>query len=358
MNQSSRLRPLLLLAVLALPLVACGGGGGGGGRAIQGASSSDEEAAGRAATEAIEVFLGILTGASSGQDLINIFAPECREGVKASDINGVLALIRVFAPQLADAKIDDLDLGKLSFNKTSEGIEVNVTDPEAVQVKANGKWVKATDYFESLGLDESDTSISEDVPTLMVKRDGKWYIGDCAELQDVSGGFGSGPSSTPSRSATSRPGASPTPSGPGSSRTTPIRLGQSGRVENLWEITVTAVDRDAWPKVQAASRFNDPPAANEKMLLMTVRARNISTNQKPENLDAYSFKLVGSRNQLYDLYSPKTDCGTIPNDLDADLFPNGQTEGNVCFKVPSDETGFVLIWEEFFGDKLTYFALE
>lgn len=343
-------RPRLLIAVLAaltLTLAACGGGGGSGG-------GSDEDAVAKAANQHIEVFFGMLTGQSSGQDLLNVFAPECREGVKAADINAALGLIRLFVPQLADAKIDDVDLGKLSIEKVAEGYEVTALNPAEARVKVKGKWLTFDTWAESLGMSDSDSSAAPgvDESLLIVKRDGKWLIGDCSELSDFGGA--TSPSTGPGSQRTPTPRA-----GAGGSKATPVRLGQSARVEdNLWELTVVAVNRDAWPLVQAASRFNDPPAANMKMLMITVRAKNVSTAQKPENIDSFSFRLVGARNQLYDNFDEKHDCGTIPDDLDADLFPGGQAQGNVCFKVASDETGFVLVWEDFFSDELTYFALE
>lgn len=157
-------------------------------------------------------------------------------------------------------------------------------------------------------------------------------------------GGGSSASSSPPRTV-----------GPGDSRTNPIKLGQLGRVEGLWEITVVYVDRDAWPVVGPARQSNQPPAANERMLLITVRAKNISTSQKPENINPLSFRLVGSRNNLYDFRSGDIDCGFIPQELDVDLLPGALTQGNICFKVPADEHGFVLVWGE---DERTYFALE
>jgi len=350
--------PVLIAAVAAAFLIACGGGDGGGGGA-----SSEEDAVARAANQHVKVILGIFTGASGGQDLIDAYAPECRKDLKASDVNAALAFIRIFAPQLSDVKIEDVDLGKLDLQKTSEGYEVKPVDVDAARVKVKGKWQSLNEFFAGLGLDE-DLSDTSDIETiLLVKRDGKWLIGDCADLEDFGGGGLSLGDSTPAAISTfpvpSRATPTPARTGPGSSRTNPVRLGQPARVEdNLWEISVVSVNRDAWPVVQAASRFNDPPAANERMLLITVRARNVSSNQKPENIDVYSFQLVGSRNELYDAFDAERDCGTIPNDLDAGLFPGGQAEGNVCFKVPSDETGFVLVWEEFFSDQLTYFALE
>ncbi len=355
--------PMIVAAVAtAAMLASCGGGGGGGGDG----DLSDEEAAGKAASNGAKVLLGALTGSTGGKEFLAVFAPECREGVSASDIDGVLALIKVFAPQLASAKIDEVDFGGFSYEKTSEGIEVTPKDPDSARVKVKGKWQDADEYFSSLGGDAGGTSDIVD-SLLMVKRDGKWYIGDCSDLQDFKGGLGGGSSSPSSSSGSASAAVTVTiggratatvPTGPGSSRTSPLRLGQSGKVESTWELTVLKVNRDAWPVIQAFSRFNDAPAATEKMLMVTVRAKNVKTDQKPENIDTFSFRVVGSRNQLYDPFDAKRDCGSIPDDLDADLFPGGSAEGNVCFKVPADETGFVLVWEEFFGDTLTYFALE
>jgi uncharacterized protein DUF4352 len=354
-----RLKFLLIAPLLALVFlaVACGGGGSSGG------GGSDEEQAGAAAKQDILKFLGLFDGSTAGKDLLAAYAPECRQGVKASDVDAALALIRAFVPDLSKSKVEDVDLGKLSYEKTSDGIKVSAIDPNAVRLKVKGKWMTPDEYFSLSGLtNSSDATAGVDQPTLMVKRDGKWYIGDCSSLKDFSNPLGGLSDSTPTASAsTPRSGSQATPAvtaGPGRSRSNPVKLGQSGRVEDTWELTVLSVNRDAWTVIQAANRFNDPPAANEKMLMIKVRAKNIATKQQPENIDDFSFRLVGSRNQLYDAFSSKTQCGTLPDGLDANLFPAGQAEGNICFKVPSDETGFVLVWEGFGSNDLTYFALE
>jgi hypothetical protein len=336
-----------VVALIALALIACGG---------KGSSGSDEEAAGAAATQYVKTFLGLLDGSAHGKDLLAAFAPECREGVNAGDIEGVMFLIRAFAPELGKTKVEAVDLGELQYNRTAEGIEVTPKDTSAIRVKTNGKWIAADEFFKTGGLDNSDEPPTNEA-LLMVKRDGKWYIGDCSQLQDFSGASAAFGSPTPSGGG-GRAGATATPSGPGSSRASPIKLGQPGRVDDTWEVTVLAVNRDAWPLVQAANRFNDAPGPNERMVMVRVRAKNISRNDKAENIDEFSFRLVGSRNQLYSAFDAKTRCGVITDELDADLFPNGQTEGNVCFKVPGDETGLVLVWQEFLTDRATYFALE
>ncbi|HXH21907.1 MAG TPA: DUF4352 domain-containing protein [Dehalococcoidia bacterium] len=343
-----------LSAVLVLAVAACGGGGGGGG------GGSEEEQVTRATNQHIKVLLGVITGGSSGKDVINTFAPECRGGVNASEIDAALGLIRLFVPQLAQAKIEEVDVGKLRLVKVAEGYEVRPENVDAIRIKSKGKWQTADEFFSGLGLGGGSDPSDELESLLLVKRDGKWYLGDCGELRDFGGGLGGSGNSPDTRVTVTAGGRTPTPTrtGPGSSRSNPVRLGQPGRIEGKWEITVTGVDRDGWPKVQAESRFNDPPKAGERMLLISLRVKNISTNQRPENIDSYAFSLVGSRNRLYDQFDDDTDCGVISKELDANLFPNGQAEGNVCFKVPTDETGFLLVWQEFFSDELTYFALE
>jgi hypothetical protein len=93
------------------------------------------------------------------------------------------------------------------------------------------------------------------------------------------------------------------------------------------------------------------------MVMVRVRARNIASGSQPESVSDFDFKLTGSRNELYSSFSQRNTCGSIPDEIGANLFPGGQTEGNVCFKLPADETALLLVWQATRGD-LTYFKLE
>jgi hypothetical protein len=166
--------------MLALLATACGGGGDSGG------GGSDEQQAGAAANKDIKTFLGLFDGSTNSQQLLNAFAPECRSGVSTSDIDKVAALIKAFAPDLSKAKVEDVDLGALTYETTSDGIKVTAKDPNATRIKTKGKWMSADDYFKLAGLDSSDTNVTSGEPTLMVKRNGAWYIGDCSILSDLS----------------------------------------------------------------------------------------------------------------------------------------------------------------------------
>jgi hypothetical protein len=94
---------------------------------------------------------------------------------------------------------------------------------------------------------------------------------------------------------------------------------------------------NAWPAVQAENQFNDPPPAGHTMVMVRLRAKNISAGD-PADFIA-SVRLVGSAGVGY-----STGCGVIPDDflfLQTQLFRGGLVEGNVCFEPLDTESAFV-----------------
>jgi hypothetical protein len=343
--QSSRTAGLLVSCGLAVCLavsVACGGdndgnGGNGGDGPITEAEATD------AANEYFATALGLFTGSTEAQAFIDLFAPECREDVDAAALGFVLLFMQAFAPDLQGKEIEEVDVGALTLEHTDAGTLVSPADPDALRVKVEGQFVAANDFFAESGFEPTeDSEIAE--PVLLVRRDGKIYLGDCSELEGLSSGMGETADPTPA-------------SGPGSSRSEPIALGESAVVDDTWRLSVVNVNPDAWTVIEAANDFNEPPAAGERILLISVAAENIAKEDVAENLSSFGFALVGSRNELYSSYDDTTYCGFVPDELGADLFPGGKTEGNLCFKVSADETDFVLVWDSFAGGQ-AYFALE
>lgn len=159
---------------------------------------------------------------------------------------------------------------------------------------------------------------------------------------------------TPRATATSE--ATPTPA-VGRSRSNPIPLGETAVVPPGWEVTVLNVDPDAWPEIQAESMFNDPPEEGYRMFMVTVRVTNVQGGDETDIISSYDFDMVGSRNEVYG--GMEHYCGVMPNELGAELFPEGTTEGNVCTQNPTDETGLLLIasisWDK---EDRRYFALQ
>jgi hypothetical protein len=161
---------------------------------------------------------------------------------------------------------------------------------------------------------------------------------------------------TPAPTMTPTPKATPTPAA-GLSRSNPIPLGQTAAVPPGWEITVVDVNGDAWAAVQAENPYNDPPQEGYRMVLITVRVTNVQTKDEATTISEADFDLVGSRNQVYSSF--ERSCGVTPNDLMAELFPQGTAEGTVCFQAGTDETGLILIagpsWDK---EDQRYFALQ
>lgn len=111
------------------------------------------------------------------------------------------------------------------------------------------------------------------------------------------------------------------------------------------EITSSNIVRDAWPLLQAENPLNDPPGEGNRFYMVTVEFSYLSGSETIE-ASALNFSLIGDNRSVYDTWDDS--CGSfpvIPNDLEGELFPGGQTQGNICFEVPQSETGFILIYQ-------------
>lgn len=148
----------------------------------------------------------------------------------------------------------------------------------------------------------------------------------------------------------------PTPGVDFGTREYPIPRGQSCLVPGGWQITILEVNPDAWPVVQAASSSNLPPEPGNGMVMIRLGTTNVSASGLGL-LNAISFYLSGSSNQLYDTYSDVSDCGMIPDKLAEEYFQGSSGEGNVCFEIPLDETELLLLYQHA-EDGYIFFAVE
>jgi len=196
--------------------------------------------------------------------------------------------------------------------------------------------------FQEIGPERITFTVSDDDPTTIIREKGKWLTADpleqdCASL-DMETGTESTPAPTVVRTAT--PKATPTPAA-GLSRGNALPLGQTAVVPPGWEVAVLGVDEDAWPEVQAANPYNDPPEQGYRMVLITVRVTNVQRKDEAATISESDFELVGSRNQVYQTFDRS--CGVTPNELRGELFPSGTVEGTICFQAGTDETGLLLV---------------
>ena len=161
--------------------VACGGGDDSGG-----GNSLSESQAKQATNRFLATTFGLFTGDSTPKAFIEQFAPECREGVQESDLATAMLFIQAFAPELADLKIEEFDVGEVKVEQTDEGYLVSPTDANKMRVKVDGKFVNANTFFRDNGFEDIGSEELAEDPILLVRRDGKTYIGDCEALGDFS----------------------------------------------------------------------------------------------------------------------------------------------------------------------------
>ena len=153
-------------------------------------------------------------------------------------------------------------------------------------------------------------------------------------------------SPAPTAFVVSKPTQTPVP--PGSSLEMPVAPGGILKGVNGIELMVTGITEDAWPAVQAAFQFNDPPEEENRYYMVTV-AVAYPAGSVSVNISASDFRLIGDKRLLYEPYDHS--CGVIPDELSGELFAGGRTEGNICFQIPSDESGLILIYQPGYGSE-------
>jgi hypothetical protein len=170
--------------------------------------------------------------------------------------------------------------------------------------------------------------------------------------------------SLPPPSAAPSPTQVPPPAqtGPGLSKDNPIPRGQSLLVPEGWQVTVVDFNPDATQVVLNENPSNIPPDVGFKYVIVRVSATNVSAGD-PASFDGpVILNLVGSRNVVYDTFTRS--CGIIPEeigfDIPAEVFTGGVVEGNECFQVGADETGFVVFtrFVESDASNARYFAVQ
>lgn len=144
----------------------------------------------------------------------------------------------------------------------------------------------------------------------------------------------------------------------GLTRDVPAAIGDT-LVTDDWEITVLEMIRgeEAWPMVEAANMFNDPPGEGFEYVAIRVFVRNIGDEDTAENVNGSWFDLTGDSNIVFEspfVVEPEPQ-------LDFDLFPGGSAEGWVVLQAAENETGLKIIFEplfDFSGSNKRFISLE
>jgi hypothetical protein len=132
------------------------------------------------------------------------------------------------------------------------------------------------------------------------------------------------------------------------SRAEAVDLGETVETSDL-AVTVVDVNLDAAAQVIGDDEFASTPEAGNRFVLATVRVEHVGAGEESIDVSSSDFKVTGSGNVVYDGFADDSSCGFIDGEVDGELFAGGETEGFVCFQVPSDETDLILIVQPFFS---------
>lgn len=134
-------------------------------------------------------------------------------------------------------------------------------------------------------------------------------------------------------------GSTTASTGPGSTRSDPILLGQSAQVGN-WRVKVSGFSPDADSTVARANMFNANPRAGNQYVMVTVRTTFVGNGSSDPYFDLTFSVIPRSGN------SAATVSEVLPQDFSTvGRVPNGASGvGNVAFQVKSQEAGSVVLY--------------
>ncbi len=126
----------------------------------------------------------------------------------------------------------------------------------------------------------------------------------------------------------------------GGSRLAPALMHAPVVADDQLEITVLAVEREAWPSIQEMSPFNQPPESGMEYVLVHLRTRFFGEDDDLNSVNWWSFRMTGSENILY----PNPSL-ILQDELKGELFPGGEMEGHLAFQVRRDEENLILVYD-------------
>lgn len=122
---------------------------------------------------------------------------------------------------------------------------------------------------------------------------------------------------------------------PSGSRTNPVPVWTPFN-SGAWGFVLEPTDTDAWPEIQSANMFNDPPQPGYSYVTVaaTVTYRGAKTGIPWFGTRA---EFLGSDGRIYTNMSGDHWCGVVPQsvtDID-DMYPGASARGNYCAVVPT-----------------------
>lgn len=137
-------------------------------------------------------------------------------------------------------------------------------------------------------------------------------------------------------------------------RRSPIAVGTAAEMGDDWTFTVTGPATDITDAVLAENMFNDPP--EEGFRFVGVGVEFSYSGDGSANAFMVNMNAVGDSNvQL------AKDCGVTPDQVElfTDVVAGGSTAGNLCFVVPEEDIGSIVLYGSAgFGTDARFFATQ
>lgn len=110
--------------------------------------------------------------------------------------------------------------------------------------------------------------------------------------------------------------------------------------DDFYSVQVAVQDADAWPALQQANQFNDPPGPGEKYILVSFTFTGLSSEPVDPSLEIYDYSIATPDGRLFtDAFAvvPGTDLSDSPELYDGQSFT-----GNVAYLVPADSSSWLV----------------
>ena len=133
---------------------------------------------------------------------------------------------------------------------------------------------------------------------------------------------------------------------PGLTLDNPLSAGEVLQGFDGTEVRVLGVVEDARQQVAEENRFNAPPKDGKRFYIIFIEFSYPSGSGSVTVSDS-DFNLIGENRVVYEPFEHT--CGVIPNELDGEIYGGGKIQGNICFEIPEDEGGLILIHEPGFA---------
>ena len=141
----------------------------------------------------------------------------------------------------------------------------------------------------------------------------------------------------------------------GSSRNSPVALGQSARIDD-YEVSITDVDFDATERILDASENNTPPLDDHVYVVFEVEVAYLGS--EIGNASAIFWSFIGSGNtELADTTCPLYGDPLDDEGVNLDIFTDGTARFEMCAQVPEVELDRLLVYGRTVSTERVFFAL-